>query len=295
MLYYKKQRRQGVVPIRKLWLIVAIAALLAAMIVWLIRENTALTVTTVTVTDERLPSAFDGARIAQISDLHNATFGKDNARLLETLRDSNPDLIVLTGDLIDSRRTNIDVGISFAARAAEIAPTYYVTGNHEARIDTYDELKSGLESAGVTVLENACASWERGGESISIVGLHEPQFDPDWWMFGLLAVANTDLQELMEQQDGYTILLAHHPEWLDCYVENGADLVFCGHAHGGQVRLPWVGGLYAPGQGLFPSYDAGLYRQGDTQMIVSRGLGNSLFPFRVGNRPEIVVAELHMN
>lgn len=263
----------------------AAAGLCAAVLLWIVWGNSALTVTPHTITHPRIPAPFDGYRIAQVSDLHNASFGPDNRTLLDRLRETQPDLIVLTGDLVDAYRPDPEVSLSFARQAVSIAPTCYVTGNHEARLSDYASLRAGLKDAGVTVLDNQSVTLERGGASIRLIGLQDPAFLPG-------DALQPTLDGLCDPSGGYQILLAHRPEYLELYAACGVDLVFSGHAHGGQFRLPWVGGLFAPGQGLFPTYDGGVYARDNTTLIVSRGLGNSLFPFRVNNRPELVVAEL---
>ncbi len=262
------------------------------LILWIAWGNTALMVSEFTVTNESLPEAFDGFRIAQVSDLHNAEFGENNQKLLQMLQDTEPDIIVLTGDLVDSQHTDIDVALDFAEKAVLIAPVYYVTGNHEAGISRYDNLKNGLETTGVTVLEDKCVSLERNGAQIQLIGLSDPSFTTAYTIWGDAATTVKNALNDLMGKEGYTILLSHRPELFEAYAEMGVDLVFSGHAHGGQYRLPFVGGLIAPGQGFFPEYDAGLYTDGQTTMVVSRGLGNSILPFRVNNRPEIVVVEL---
>ena len=268
------------------------AVILVSLIIWIAWGNTALEVTTVTVSSEKLPKSFSGYRIAQISDLHNAEFGEDNAKLLKMLKDTEPDIIVITGDLVDSRRTDIEIGVSFAKQAVEIAPVYYVTGNHEERISEYSELKEKLENSGACVLENERIEIERSGGYISLIGIDDPAFLTDYLSGDPSSISENVLRDLTADNDNYTILLSHRPELFDVYADFNIDLVFSGHAHGGQFRLPFIGGVAAPGQGLFPKYDSGLYTDGDTNMIVSRGIGNSIIPFRINNRPEIVVVEL---
>lgn len=258
-------------------------ALLAALAGYLYWGNATIGITELSVPLSDLPEAFDGYRIVQVSDLHNAQFGPGNRRLLTRIRECRPDLIVLTGDIIDSRRTDVEVALEFVRGAVRLAPTYYVTGNHEGRVrEDYERLKSGMTAAGAVVLEGAAVALERSGASVTLLGLQDPAF--------------TSVQDALVELSGdigpCTILLAHHPELVGYYAGAGVDLVFSGHAHGGQFRLPFVGGLIAPGQGWLPAYDAGLYTVQDTQMIVSRGLGNSVFPFRLNNRPELVAAEL---
>ena len=265
---------------------------LMTIILWTAWGNTALELNTYTVSSNELPDAFDGYRIAHISDLHNAELGDSNEKLLSMLREAESDIIAITGDLIDSRNTNIEVALAFAEEAMKIAPCYYVTGNHEARVSEYDELKAGLEAAGVVVLENERTEIELSGEAITILGVDDPSFNTDYLFGDSASVVSNTLAEISTVDDGFTVLLSHRPELFDTYVACGMDLTLSGHAHGGQFRLPFVGGLVAPNQGLFPKYDSGLYTSGSTNMIVSRGIGNSLLPFRFNNRPEVILIEL---
>ena len=268
-----------------------LAGILLVLIVWTAWGNTALERNTYTISSRELPDAFDSYRIAQVSDLHNAEFGDGNQRLLDMLREAEPDMIAITGDLIDSRRTDLAVALAFAKEAVQIAPCYYVSGNHEARVSEYQELKAGLAAAGVTVLDDAQVKIEVSGESITVIGVNDPSFSADY-LSGDAAVIDQKLSELAAEDPGFTILLSHRPELFDTYVAHDMDLVLTGHAHGGQFRLPLIGGLIAPNQGLFPKYDDGLYSEGNTNMIVSRGIGNSIIPFRFNNRPEVVLIEL---
>lgn len=270
-----------------------LTALLSVLIIWTIWGNTALTVNTITISNSRIPTSFSGFKIAQVSDLHNAEFGENNARLLKLLSKNEPDIIVITGDLIDAQHTNIDIALNFVKEAIQIAPVYYVTGNHEASLSQYSTLKTGLETAGVIVLEDDAVRVKSGGEEISLIGLSDPDFTIKSDVFGEVpAMVSTKLKDLISDKSGYTILLSHRPELFQSYADCNVDLVFSGHAHGGQFRLPLIGGLIAPNQGLFPKYDAGLYSDQNTNMIVSRGIGNSIIPFRFNNRPEIVLVEL---
>ena len=268
-----------------------LSGILLILIVWTAWGNAALELNTYTISSRGLPDAFDGYRIAQVSDLHNAEFGDGNQRLLDMLREAEPDMIAITGDLIDSRKTNIAVALAFAEEAVKIAPCYYVSGNHEARVSEYQDLKTGLEAAGVTVLDDARVEIEISGKSITIIGVNDPSFLADY-LTSDAAVMDRKLSELSSEDASFTILLSHRPELFDTYAAHDMDLVLTGHAHGGQFRLPLIGGLIAPNQGLFPKYDDGLYSEGNTNMIVSRGLGNSIIPFRFNNRLEVVLIEL---
>lgn len=274
-----------------LLLCVGLAGIILAL--WTLWGNTALMMSQFSISSDRLPASFSGYRIAHISDLHNAEFGGDNADLLQMLSGSKPDIIVITGDLIDAWQTNIELAVSFAEKAVEIAPVYYVTGNHEMSSSQYDGLKARLETAGVTILEDEAVYLERDGETIALLGLGDPNFTIKGDLFGEVpAMVSTKLKEMLEQETAYSVLLSHRPELFETYAACGVDLVLSGHAHGGQFRLPFIGGLIAPDQGIFPKYDAGLYTDSNTNMIVSRGLGNSIIPIRFNNRPEIVLIEL---
>ncbi len=271
-----------------------IGTIFFTLFIWTVWGNTALMTNAVAISSSRIPAAFSGFRIAQVSDLHNAEFGKNNAELLKLLSESRPDIIVITGDLIDANHTDVGIALGFAQESVRIAPTYYVTGNHEAASPQYDTLKAGLEEEGVIVLEDEAISLERGGETISLIGLADPDFTVKGEMFGEAPVmVSAKLKNLNDGEGKYTIMLSHRSELFETYVNCGIDLVFAGHAHGGQFRLPFIGGVIAPNQGLFPKYDAGLYTDGGTNMVVSRGIGNSIIPLRFNNRPEIVLVELN--
>lgn len=294
------------------------AALAAAAFAgWVAWGNAALETTRIEVASARVPEAFDGFRVAHVSDLHNAVFGPGNADLLGLLRGAAPDLVAVTGDLVDSRRTDFDAAASFAEAAAGVAPLVYATGNHEVRLmrrdpEGYAVYERRLAEAGATVLHGAVYAVERAGARIAVLGADDPSAlvvadgpageaptEADA-MRGQLADLAVQARALggaaAGEEPPFALLLSHRPELFDAYVEAGIDLTLAGHAHGGQVRLPFVGGVLAPNQGLFPKYDAGLYTAADgahpAAMVVSRGLGNSLFPFRVNNRPELVLVEL---
>ena len=274
----------------KLYVMIVICFVL---LIWTFWGNTALTVNNVKISSSRIPAAFSGFRIAQVSDLHNAEFGKDNKKLLELLSESKPDIIVITGDLVDAKHTDIGVALDFAKEAVNIAPVYYVTGNHEASLSQYNELKTGLETIGVVVLEDETIQLKRDKEVITLIGLSDPNFTLKGDIFGEVpAMVSTKLNSLADDESSYTILLSHRPELFESYAHCNIDLVLSGHAHGGQFRLPFIGGLIAPDQGIFPKYDAGLFTNGSTNMIVSRGLGNSIIPIRFNNRPEVIVIKL---
>ena len=269
-----------------------VAIVLVALVIGIAWGNTALELNTYTISSSKLPQSFDGYRIAHVSDLHNTEMGKNNEKLLAMLRDADPDMIAITGDLIDSRNTDIEAALKFVREAVKIAPCYYVTGNHEARVNEYGELKAGMETAGVTVLEDVRTEISMEGATITLIGVNDPSYQTDYLFGDSETVLNTKLEKLHTENGEFTVLLSHRPELFDTYADHGLDLVLSGHAHGGQFRLPFFGGLVAPNQGFFPEYDAGIYTEGNTNMLVSRGIGNSILPFRINNRPEVILIEL---
>ena len=270
-----------------------LAALLLAGNAW---ANARVWNARVEIRDEKIPAAFDGFILCQVSDVHNEARGEGNAALLRALREAAPDLICITGDFLDSRRTDLDFALELAGQLAEIAPAVYVTGNHEARLKDLSALEAGLAALGVQVLRDDWTPLARGGEEIALLGLDDPGFSAgeDWTLAEGLDQTQARLSALLAQAgDRFSLVLSHRPELLPAYAEAGADLVLSGHAHGGQVRLPGIGGLFAPGQGILPRLTSGVHARGETRLVVSRGLGNSAFPLRVFNPPEIVTVTLH--
>ena len=257
-----------------------ISAFLLVVICWgifLCWNNTALKVTEYSIAAANIPSPFDGFRIVQISDLHNAEFGKENCRLLEKIRALTPDMIVITGDIV--HKSPMDNALAFARQAVSIAPTYYVPGNHELGMD-FETLYQSLRDVGVINLLNESLLLTRDSAQINLIGLQDPAATPN--------VSVTKVLQPLINENTYNILLAHRPERIDSYVFCGADLVLSGHTHGGQVHLPYIGALYATGQGFLPKYDVGLFTVDKTKLIISQGLGI----YRLGNRPEIVAVTL---
>ena len=244
-------------------------------------QNKHLETTHYTYKAEQLGADLEGYRIVQISDLHNAKFGKNNQKLVDRIRECAPDMIVLTGDLVDSNHTNVDRAVQFVDEIVKICPVYYVTGNHEYWLEKseYDELMDGLASVGVVILDNQVVEISRGDAKFRLVGLDDR------------SLADGTLEALLSDEKELTVVLAHEPQYFARYAGTGVDLVLSGHAHGGQFRLPFVGGIVAPDQGFLPGYTAGEYYMNGTEMIVSRGLGNSVIPVRLFNSPEIVCVE----
>lgn len=256
--------------------------ILTVYITW---QNNDIVVSNFDVGNTDIPQAFHNKTILHISDLHNKSFGRNQKRLISHTKAINPDIIVITGDLIDRKTKNIGNSIDFVCEAIKIAPIYYVTGNHEHSNLRYDVLMAALVNVGVIVLENKSIQWTIDSEEINIIGINDFSFFSD------TEKMSSNIEGL-RKIDQYNILLSHRPELIDIYSRLEIDLVLAGHTHGGQIRLPFIGGLVAPDQGFFPKYTDGFYTVEDTTMIVSRGLGNSIIPIRTFNRPELVVIKL---
>ena len=222
--------------------------------------------------------AGSGLKIVQLSDLHGKSFGKGNLRLIKKVKSQNPDIIVVTGDIVhDYKPKGKTTALRLVSSLREIAPVLYIAGNHEMRNKGYRFFRKDLAEAGAVILDD-CSADICG---VTFVGLN------------CASLKNGAAERLKPINPQNCVLLAHMPQFIKSYAAAGYGLVLCGHAHGGQWRIPFTGvGLYAPGLGVFPKLTAGLHREGDTQMIISRGLGNSQCPLRLFNPPEIVVINL---
>lgn len=264
--------------------------LLILMIIGTILETNSIVVTHMEYSNSKISSEFNGYKIVQISDLHNKRFGKNQSKLIDKIKECNPDIIIVTGDLVDKRYYNLDVAMEFINNAINIAPIYYVSGNHEISTEEYEDIKRKLIDSNVVVLDNESILLNKNEESIKLAGLLDPSYYD-----GTNEVRKTKLNEELKKlvtNEEFEILLSHRPEILDIYSENNIDLVFTGHAHGGQIRIPFIGAIIAPHQGLFPKYTEGQYTLNNTTMIVSRGLGTSVITVRIFNKPEIILLEL---
>lgn len=241
----------------------------------------------------------DPIRIVQLTDLHNSKFGTDNRRLIEQVEDQDPDLILMTGDMLNSFDENTDIAVNLIEHLSAVAPVYYSYGNHE---EEYEEnyqtsLVPLLEKAGAVVLDKAYEDVAVAGQAIRLGGIYgycvpekfleTKEADPEECAF---------LDDFMNT-DNFTLLMCHMPyTWrvLNGLEEWKIDCVMCGHAHGGQMRIPFVGGLYAPDEGFFPGVEQGgwVSEDGRRYMVLSAGLGTSFHIPRFNNVPEIVVLDL---
>jgi len=279
-------RRHRGHPLRRVLLFLIFILFCVGFFHW---SNHSLQVQRFTFTSPRLPAGFDGCVIVQLSDLHGALFGEDNQDLLKVVAKERPDYIFLTGDLLDQyRATPHSYAVSLGGALADIAPTYFVTGNHEWALPDVPGLKRALEVAGVQVLTNEYTVLARDGDNAVLAGIDDPNGYAD----------QKTPEEVAEEvraafADPFWILLAHRNNYFeDAYCRLGADLVISGHGHGGLVRLPFTDGLVSVERTFFPSYTAGFYQAGGADLFVSRGLGNSGRTFRLFNRPQVAVLTL---
>ena len=284
-------------------LIISILLIVCILMICLISyiENRKLVVTEYTIKNRRVPSGFQGFRIAQLSDLHNACFGPANEILFERLKCCEPDIIVVTGDMIVGKP---DQDVLFAADTmnalCDIAPVYFSMGNHELRAsiytDTYKDMwetfRNRLDPR-IHMLLDRTETYEKNGDRIFFHGLNlTPELYRRW-------VRTQMPQEYLEQlfgtcdPDSFHIFLAHNPEYFEEYAAWGADITFSGHVHGGMIRIPFLGGVISPLIRIFPRYDKGLFERNGKYMVLSGGLGNHTFKIRVNNVPEIVLVVLN--
>lgn len=264
-----------------------ILALIAAAAAFLIKDSRDdLEISRYEVASQKLPESFDGFKIVQLSDLHGAEFGEDGMGLVEKVKELEPDIIALTGDFVTDEGDLAAVK-KLAGRLTELCPVYFVSGNHEFGSGLAVKVRNILERAGVKYLSNEYLTINRGDDEILLGGVEDPLAYADMLSPDELAQKMNDAAP-----DAFKILLGHRNYWMTEYPELPVDLIFCGHAHGGLIRIPGVGGLIGTDRRLFPDFDAGEYNNGRYTLIVSRGLGNSVPIPRVFNRPEIVCVEL---
>lgn len=264
-----------------------ILALIAAAAAFLIKDSREdLEISRYEVNSKKLPESFDGFKIVQLSDLHGAEFGEDGMELVDKVGSLEPDMIALTGDFVTDEGDLAAVE-KLAARLVKLCPVYFISGNHEFGSGLAVKVRNILERAGVKYLSNEYLTINRGDDEILLGGVEDPLAYADMLSPDELAQKMNDAAP-----DAFKILLGHRNYWMTEYPELPVDLIFCGHAHGGLIRIPGVGGLIGTDRRLFPDFDAGQFNNGRYTLIVSRGLGNSVPIPRVFNRPEIVCVEL---
>ena len=258
----------------------------------IIRQNKKLKVRKTTLKFDKLPQAFDNFKIAQVSDIHCDKVGHSDLSFINKIKNFNPDIIVITGDILDSYNNNMDIAYNILSQLAIVAPCYFVSGNHELRLpEEYEQLINRMKKLNITHLHNSKLFITKNNESINLVGVEDYNFFKNEDNLNHRANFIKTLKELYSSNH-FNILLSHRPEKFPIYADIKYELIFSGHAHGGQWRIPFVGGIFSPSQGFFPKYTNGNYVLEDSTMIVSQGLGNSSFPIRINNRIELILATL---
>ena len=282
-----------------------VLAILVASVMWNVYWNSRIVVHTYTHVNQSVPEAFDHLRIVQLTDLHSVRTDKQGQLVYDTICSQNPDVICMTGDLVDSRyyEKNGAGGekrtLELMEKLVKIAPVYMVYGNHEMVLlddPQNNALKKSLEEIGVLLINNERVRYEKetGGEALLIGGIQDPSTLYKDYRYAFLESNGERMEAMLDavsvdvRNEDFFLLLSHRPEYLEMYDQYPVDLVLAGHAHGGQFRLPFVGGIYAPGQGFMPKYTVGLYETDDLAMYVGTGIGNSIIPVRIFNPPEIL-------
>lgn len=254
------------------------------LIIWGFYQNHHIVITEYTYQNEKIGDDLDGYTIVQVSDLHNQYFGFDESRLIDGIKKCEPDIIVVTGDVVDSSHTNYKRAFSFMKQAKDIAPVYYITGNHEKWLeekntDKINTFYNDIKNEGINFIDNESVYVD---DKYYLIGLSDDKLDSE-----ILKELSKDIPD-----DKLKILLAHEPAYYDNYMSCGMDLVITGHVHGGQFVVPGKGGFVSPEFEFFPELYEGEHIYRDTTMIISRGLGNSVILLRVNNYPELVVIKL---
>lgn len=270
-----------------------------------IREHKIFKVKKYEISNEKIPEAFKNTRIIMLSDVHNTFYGVENERVLNTIREINPDFIILAGDIpvANTKHGKLNLkAAKFVTELSEITDVYYGLGNHEERMIEKDLLKDDWDnyykiissyrgSHKIIFMNNNKLSVKKNRESINIYGLNlELKY---YQRFSNCILNPEDITDKLGElnKDKYNILIAHNPDYFESYVGYGADLILSGHVHGGMVRLPLIGGVVSPKPRLFPHYDYGLYVKNNSTMILSNGLGSHSVKLRINNVPEMVVIE----
>lgn len=263
-------------------------------------ENRKLTITKYHITDKRVPEAFNGFHIVHLTDLHNAEFGAHNKQLIHVINELNPDIIIITGDMIIGKPgQDVTEAVKVINRLCDIAPVYFSMGNHELRVSLYEDVYGDMWnqfmeriSSKVHLLFDEKIALVKAGCTMWLYGLSlTPKLYkriiktpmPEGYLESLFGECNP--QE-------YHIFMAHNPDYFSDYARWGANLTFAGHVHGGMIRIPWLGGALSPMIHFFPKYDKGLFEENGQYMVLSGGLGNHTFKFRVNNLPEVVSLKL---
>lgn len=279
------------------------AVFIVYCLIEMIRELRDFRVTKYRICSQKLNGIKREKKIIFLSDLHNRMYGEENERLLKSIRNQHPDLILIGGDMLVRKDGNsYDKTVHFLAKLPGICPVYCANGNHEQKLkelpdkyeQSYEEYKKALTASGIHMLENASETVKLDEVPVKLSGLEIPL--GAYARFGKKELSLKEITDRIgEHGDDYQILLAHHPGYMKEYLAYGADLILGGHYHGCVVQLPWIGGVISTNFTLFPKYSGGIYQEGEQTAVVSRGLGTHSVPLRLWNWPELIVLELSGN
>lgn len=284
-------------------ILIIVAVFIVYCLIEMIRELRDFRVTKYQICSQKLNGIKREKKIIFLSDLHNRMYGEENERLLESIRNQHPDLILIGGDMLVRKDGNsYDKTVHFLAKLPGICPVYCANGNHEQKLkelpdkyeQSYEEYKKALTASGIHMLENASETVKLEEVPVKLSGLEIPL--GAYARFGKKELSLKEITDRIgEHGDDYQILLAHHPGYMKEYLTYGADLILGGHYHGCVVQLPWIGGVISTNFTLFPKYSGGIYQEGEQTAVVSRGLGTHSVPLRLWNWPELIVLELSGN
>ena len=284
-------------------ILIIVAVFIVYCLIEMIRELRDFPVTKYRICSQKLNGIKREKKIIFLSDLHNRMYGEENERLLESIRNQHPDLILIGGDMLVRKDGNsYDKTVHFLAKLPGICPVYCANGNHEQKLkelpdkyeQSYEEYKKALTASGIHMLENASETVKLDEVPVKLSGLEIPL--GAYARFGKKELSLKEITaRIGEHGDDYQILLAHHPGYMKEYLAYGADLILGGHYHGCVVQLPWIGGVISTNFTLFPKYSGGIYQEGEQTAVVSRGLGTHSVPLRLWNWPELIVLELSGN
>ena len=282
---------------KKIIVLVCITLIFISIIMYFIKK---IDVTKYTISNEKIPEEFNGFKILQLSDFHSEGYRDTTEKLIDKVKNINPDIIVMTGDMVSWDMENIEEAKILVESLAEIYPIYYVDGNHEhlaeiLRLSRYNSFLDFMHELGVTTIKNDCIKLHKGNESINLYGINIPLDSATALYVNKFQLEKNYVEKTLPKADSekFNILLAHTPTFIKQYSQWGADLVLAGHMHGGIARIPFTNiGLLSPGRTIFPKYAAGKFKVKDSIMIVNRGIGTSSFKLRIFNNPEITVLTL---
>ena len=284
-------------------ILIIVAVFIVYCLIEMIRELQDFRVTKYRICSQKLNGIKREKKIIFLSDLHNRMYGEENERLLESIRNQHPDLILIGGDMLVRKDGNsYDKTVHFLAKLPGICPVYCANGNHEQKLkelpdkyeQSYEEYKKALTASGIHMLENASETVKLDEVPVKLSGLEIPL--GAYARFGKKELSLKEITDRIgEHGDDYQILLAHHPGYMKEYLAYGADLILGGHYHGCVVQLPGIGGVISTNFTLFPKYSGGIYPEGEQTAVVSRGLGTHSVPLRLWNWPELIVLELSGN